>query len=265
MNRKPREEDFVYRHLQDRRIRLIVNGYLLAIVGLGVGVFAALDIGLTTPPEIYRVAKLALVFLPGALGLVLAVGRFVESLLPFAWQRAGTALRRYGEPCQILAAVNSEMVGPADVLEIGERVRTVRLSGTRPGSTYAPEVYLTPSWIVCFSGILWDRLTVFRVADVILAARIGTPLAYLLFTPLFTHTWITLLDCHGVRVRLPLPRASATRLLAEVLARVPWTANHFDPAATPEADADLARFMAEVNRRREELRVTGQTPPTSPS
>ncbi len=160
--------------------------------------------------------------------------------------------------------MNSELAA-AGVIQIGKRIGSYQISGKADASTYSAEVYLTPSWAVCFSGIYGDRLTVFRLSDVVLAARINTPWLHRLFTPLFTHTWVTLRESHGVRVKLPLPNAGATRLLAEVLARVPWVASHFDPATSRETETDFARFVAAVDRRREELRVTDRKPPTSPS
>lgn len=265
MNRDAGESDFIGRYLQGRRTRAIVTGALLAIVGIGAGVVVALDPVFSRSPRTDQVVSFALPFLPGALAIGVVVRKLVEMFVPLWRQPAGVALWRHGEPQQVLADVNAEMGATTGVIWIGGRSMSNGFSPDYPYSPYSAEVYLTPSWLVCFVGIRVDRLAVFRLADVVSVARIRPPWKHLLTYPFDRHTWVTVLDRHGVRLNMLLVTASATRLLAEVLARVPWAVSHFGAATPHDADADLSRFIAEVDRRREELRVTGQTPPTSPS
>jgi hypothetical protein len=205
------------------------------------------------------------VLLPGALGLWM-VGRSLEEMLtPLARRPDGIALRRYGEPQQVLDDVNAELAASTDTTRTGGRVPTFQILESDQGSSYSSKVWLTRSWIVCIAGRRTDRLAIFRLVDVVLAAKCQSPSEQLPHINLFDHTWVTLFDRHGVRLNMALPYADATRLLAEVLARVPWAVNHFDPAAPGGSDADLSRFIAEADRYREELRVTGQKSPDSSS
>ncbi len=117
---------------------------------------------------------------------------------------------------------------------------------------------------MCFGGLAGDRLSIFRPADVALASRIRTPWTRLFSAPFFSYSWVARIDRQAVRVNLLLRHASAARLLGEVLARIPRALDRFEHAARLSPGADPGHFAAESDRR-EEFRLTGRRPPTSPS
>jgi hypothetical protein len=259
--------DVVGERLTSNRVRAFAFWFVMATLGLALASAVSLDDSRPPlrPMRLATLLPLLPFFLPGALALMVMTGRARDLLTPLTRQPDGTALKRYGEPQQVIDAVNAEMAGAPRMIRIGERHRSFRMPSTAEASPYSDEVYLTPSWIVSFSGVAGDRLTIFRLADIVLASRVRTPWTRLLSTPYFSHSWVTLIDRHAVRLNLLLPNASAARLLAEVLTRVPWALGRFNLAARHTSDAAYGHFVAEANRRREEFRLTGRTPPTSPS
>jgi hypothetical protein len=268
MNRDEGPKDYVSQYLRRSPIRDCVVGSVLVLAGLS-GCSVCLSPLLMYPfnPAILILCALGAIaaLVPAALGLWMAGRSLEEMLTPLARRPDGMALQRYGDPQQVLDAVNAELADGTGVKRLARRLRAFQLAGRDQGSSDSAEVWLTPSRVVCFTGRRADRLTIFQLADVVLAARCEAPPGQVPIFTLIAHTGVMLLDRHGVRLKMPLINASATRLLAELLARVPWAVNRIgDP------NTDLGRYVAESDRRREELRreelrVTGQTPPTSPS
>jgi hypothetical protein len=136
--------------------------------------------------------------------------------------------------------------------------------------------YVTPDWLVClrpkerdFLGSEGEDLIIFRLDDLVFASRVPPPsrsLSSYLARPVFQRqVWVALIDRHGAGVDLSFPEADAMRLLAEILGRVPWAVSRFGPTPQPVSAADVGYFIAESARRREAIRLSDQTPPTSPS
>jgi hypothetical protein len=192
-------------------------------------------------------------FLPGAMALMLTVRKIRDLSTPLARHADGLALKRYGNPAELLADIDSELAAPGQRVQFGERARSFQVSASLAAIHSSAEVFLTPSWLACFSGVNADHLTIFRIADIVSAHTTWVPVSSYLVAPFTGHTWVALTDRHGARLKLLLRNTEALRLLSEIFARV------------PRADANFARFVAAVDRRREELRITDRTPPTSPS
>ncbi len=269
---------FVYRLLARWPVRYLGCGVSLSALGLFLGLLAVLDLVKAVRGQTLSEGDLifALVLsLPGLAGLVLIVLALRELTRSPDRHPAVLALGRYGDPRQIVAAVDAEMVYPPEVVRIGHRPRSFAYAPTGEGDTYTAEAYLTRSWLVCLTGserdeqTLFrsdgDRLTIFRLEDIVLASRVSTPSTPVLFAPVRRYDWVAVIDRHGVRLDMPFREADAVRLLAEVVARVPWALSRFDPESPAARQADLGHFVAEAERRREEFRLTGRTPPTSPS
>jgi hypothetical protein len=268
----PKRGGFVHRHLIRRPVRYFVAGLAVAVLGFVVGIAELRHVlrlagGWPQPvQEEFLEALFALfVCVLGTGGIGLAAYSLWSALTLFARHPDVTYLGRYGPPRQVAAAVDAEMADTKNVLQIGYRMRSFRLNASGRGSDYSAEAYLTPNWIVCISNAEADRLTIFRTEDLVVASRIPAPPTSLLFRPLNPHVWVALIDRYGVRVHLPFPEADATRLLAEILGRVPWAVSRFGATAPPVQDVDVGRIVAEATRRREQIRLSDQTPPTSPS
>jgi hypothetical protein len=258
MSKTGRWNNFVSRRLLSYRIVSLVTGFVLTAAAYGLGLFAYCD-GPGKPTTFRFPEVLWLFAIPptlGLLGLWLLTRTTAKLLTPLDRQRDGIALGRYGEPREILACVDAELGDGRRVFRIGPWFR--------PFSQWRPEVYVTTSWLVSLLAPGGDRLTIFRLADVVFAYRVRAGVMSSLLAFCRGEVQVAVIDRHGVRVVLPVPHAEAPRLLAEILARVPWAAGGFDPAASPDAQAGLDRITAEADRRREEYRVTGPSPPAPP-
>jgi hypothetical protein len=269
---------FVYRLLVRWPVRYLGCGVVFAALGLFLGLLVVLDLVKSVRGQTLSEGDLifALILsLPGLAGLALVVLTLRELVRPPDRHPAVLALARYGDPRQVVAAVDAEMARPWDVVRIGHRLRSFAYAPTGGGDTYTAEAYLTRSWLVCLTGgerdgrTLFrsdgDRLTIFRLNDIVLASRVPAPPTPVLFAPVRRYDWVAVIDRHGVRLDMPFREPDAVRLLAEVLGRVPWVVNRFDPDSPHAPGADPGHFVAEADRRREEFRLTGRTPPTSPS
>jgi hypothetical protein len=271
MSETPKWYGFVYRHLSGRPSRYFVLGIVLAAVGIGGGVMKVRDVVRAAGrwpnagDEYFPVFVGFIVCGLGAGGLVLMAHAIRDAITLLDRHPDVTALRRYGPPRQIVGAVDAEMADWRNVTQIRPHLRSFRLQANSPGISYYSEVYLTPTWVVCILNAARDRLGIFRLEDIVLASRVAAPQTFLLFRPIIPRTWVTLIDRYGISIKLPFLEEDAGRLLAEVLARVPWAVNRFEPAAHHDTDADYGHFVAEADRRREEIRLTDRTPPTSPS
>jgi hypothetical protein len=65
---------------------------------------------------------------------------------------------------------------------------------------------------------------------------------------------LILIDRHDTRLEIFGTPAAVSRLLAEVLARVPWVLERFDPEAENAWGQDRTGTLAELDRRREQSR-----------
>lgn len=247
MSRTSGQNDVISRRLFSDLTDNLFFGFLLTVVGLGLGLIMYTEdmfreaFGAIGALPVGRYIKIFVFLLvTGGPGVWLLVRKTGELLTPYDRQPWGVALRRYGEPRQIIAAVKVEMADGSKVILVGERSRSF--------SWVSPQVYLTPSWLACFWGAGGSRLTIFRLADVVLVSQVRMPLIFSIAASIRRDTWVALIDRHGVRVVLPFARPDAIRLLAEVLARAPWSTCHFASTSQREA-ATLGRFMEESARR----------------
>jgi hypothetical protein len=272
------EPGFVQEHLLEWQRRRVYIGILLASAGLLFGILpgATIWVRLYRDGVLWGVLPVTFhdVILVVLLSMVSGAGLYGAVLVICASAEMGTwpdrnpdivALSRLGNIRKVVAAINAEMANSKQVVRVGHRYRTFQISWSSEGAnSYTSEAYLTPNWLVCLTGYEGHRFTIFRLRDIVLVVRVPPPIS-VLFAPLSRHVWVALVDRHGVRLELPFREADATRLLAEVLARVPWAINRFVPAREHASAAGLDNFITEADQRREQQRFNVQTPPISPS
>jgi hypothetical protein len=191
----------------------------------------------------------------GALGIVLATTGVVE-LVRLGRHEDMQALARYGPPDEVDAAIDAELASPGPLARIG---RASTLLGARPrhGVLRGEEVLLTPSWLIHLHWDRRERVDVLRLDSLVLASRCN-PLG--LFSVGVAvgkdapPAWAVLADRQGVKLMVGGTEEGVTRLLAEVLARVPWVLDRFDEPTQRAWEQDRTAVVAEADRRREQLR-----------
>jgi hypothetical protein len=156
------------------------------------------------------------------------------------------ALARYGPPREVVAAIDAELAEGKQVTRVGQGLRSFQVP-VRNELGYN-EVYLTPSWLVHFSGPELSHVQVFHLDSLILAGRRGDR--------------VVLADRHGVEAEIPGTDTGLTRLLAEILVRVPWALNRFDEETERTWRDDRDQIIAAVDRQRQDIRKP--SPPPSP-
>jgi hypothetical protein len=234
------EGGFLFSHLVECRRRSLRQGLPVIVVALA-AIFVVLPVApaglLPFGDRFYPI--LFVVCVAGALGLMAAIRDAAGALGPRSRHPAVVALGRYGEPCRVADAVDAEMADPARVVKIGHRLHSFRFA-LGGGTTRSAEAYLTPTWLVCLTGSDLERLTVFRLEDIVLAAR-----APVRSNLLDRHDGVRVIDRHGVYLDLPFREADAVRFLAEVLARVPWAVNRFAAPLPPKCKGEFTAEGAE--------------------
>jgi hypothetical protein len=80
------------------------------------------------------------------------------------------------------------------------------------------------------------RLTFFELDSIVIAARRGNSLF--------------LMDQHQANLIIPGTEGGLLRLLAEILTRVPWALNHFEPEVEKSWTENPQRVITEVQERR---------------
>jgi hypothetical protein len=156
------------------------------------------------------------------------------------------ALARYGPPREVIAAIDAELAEPGQVRRLGKGAGSLQWGAN--ADLVFNEVYLTRSWLISLAGTDWTRLKVFRLDSLVVACR--------------REGHAVLVDRHGVRARVPGTDAGLTRLLAEILVRVPWALNRFDEEAERAWQDNRDQVIAAVDRKRQEIRKS--SPPPSP-
>jgi len=146
------------------------------------------------------------------------------------------ALARYGPPLEIVAAVDAELAARKEVTRIGSGLRSFHMR--IENELGFNEVYVTPSWLVHFAGPELSHLQVFHLDSLILAGRRD-------------EQHVVLVDRHGVENEILGTEAGLTRLLAEILARVPWALNRFDEKTERSWHDDRNQIIAAVDRKRQ--------------
>jgi hypothetical protein len=172
------------------------------------------------------------------------------------------ALSRYGPPAEVMKAIDDEVIDDQVLVRVGKVQKSFSsLTTLAQLELGGAEVILTDSWLIHLWGEDGHRANVMRLDDLVCASRsldirtdgLGAALV--------------LIDRHNVRLDLHGTDAGVSRLLTEVLARVPWALERFD-AETERAWADdRTGVLAAVERRRDEFRRRGGQPgtPTTPA
>jgi hypothetical protein len=165
------------------------------------------------------------------------------------------ALGRYGPPPEVAAAIDAEVLAGKRLVRLGT-LPTFLNPVHQPGEFLGHQVLLTESWLLDFYRYEGDRFNALRLTDLVWATRESTP----------GRAKLILIDRHDTRLEIAGAPAAVSRLLAEVLARVPWVLGRFDPEAERAWGQDRTGILAELDRRREQFR-RGDQPgaPTTPA
>jgi hypothetical protein len=166
------------------------------------------------------------------------------------------ALGRYGPPPEVAAAIDAEVLGGRQFACLGTLQRYLS-PVPDPGEMYGHQVLLTETWLLDFYRYEGDRFNAMRLTDLVWATRESA----------IGRAKLVLIDRHDTRLEITGTPAAVSRLLAEVLARVPWVLERFDPETEKTWREDRTGILADVERRREQFRRDdGQPgPPTAPA
>jgi hypothetical protein len=162
------------------------------------------------------------------------------------------ALSRYGPPAEVLAAIEAELADPLRVVRMGRRRRSFRLDFGAAGGPVFGEVLLTPFWLVFLPDEDQGGLGLLRLDSIVWAYRAEATALHVL-AGVAPPAAVFLADRHGVMVQVPGTDEGATRLLAEVLCRVPWVVNRFDPDTLRVWKESPGQIVAEADRRRRHI------------
>ena len=150
-------------------------------------------------------------------------------------------LSRYGPLSELVPAIEAELADPAKVKRFGVRLDLLGRLWPRLGfyEELGPyEVFLSPSWLI----FVWregDRMSFFHLPSLVVAA--------------LAKKRVVLIDDRNHWLKIPGTEGGRMRLLAEILERVPWALNHFDPE-TEKAWADnRVQVVSHVRQRRDQM------------
>jgi hypothetical protein len=169
------------------------------------------------------------------------------------------ALGRYGPPPEVVVAIDAEVVAGRRLVRLGT-LPTLLNPVHEPGVLRGHEVILTESWLLDFWRQEGDRCNAMRLTDLVRAAQeepgvSGAGLATLVLT-----------DRHGVGLCINGTEAAVGRLLAEVLARVPWVLGRFEPQPERAGPQGRGGTLAEEDRREQVRRAdVRRGPPPTPT
>jgi hypothetical protein len=166
------------------------------------------------------------------------------------------ALGRYGPPPEVVAAIDAEVLSGRCLARLGT-LQTYLSPVPDPGEMYGHQVLLTETWLLDFYRYEGDRFNALRLTDLVWATRESTS----------RRAKLILIDRHDTRLEIFGTPAAVSRLLAEVLARVPWVLERFDPQSDPAARPGRADPDAEVEDREAIRRADvrpGPPPPPPP-
>jgi hypothetical protein len=165
------------------------------------------------------------------------------------------ALGRYGPPSEVVAAIDAEVLAGRRLVRLGTLPKLLS-PVPAPGELRGHQVILTESWLLDFWRGEGDRFNAMRLADIVWASREHS----------LDEAKLALLDRHDVPLKIIGTPAAVGRLLAEVLGRVPWVLERFDPEAERAWGQDRTGILADVDRRREQFRRGDQSgTPTTPA
>jgi hypothetical protein len=140
------------------------------------------------------------------------------------------ALARYGQPEEVIAAIDREL-SAADTVRIGD-------------------TYVTASWLVILpQGMNWIRcLRLDSIVQADLEPR--GPALHEMGAELVAE----FVDRDGVKVRRPGTKKAVRRVFIEVLARTPWALGRFEEQTEMNWGEEREQVLREVDARREQIR-----------
>jgi hypothetical protein len=156
------------------------------------------------------------------------------------------ALARYGPPAEVLDAIDTELADEANVVHVGQPMRSFTFTSWRTGELNGAQVFLTPSWLVHLWGEEGRRMNVQRLGDLMVVYRIDVPPS----GGLPAVASAVFIDRHDVKVEVVGTVEGVSRLLTQVLVRVPWALDRFDAVAERQWRENREQIIAEVERRR---------------
>jgi hypothetical protein len=232
----------------------------LGLAGIGVTVTLAglASLGLEGGGGLLPVGVVAL---PAMIGLLVAWGIH-------RWPRPDrhpdiTVLRRYGNPQEVVRAIEEEVGDGRRVLRIGLGGKAgtgLRISPRRAGLwvlAHVPlprEVLLTASWLLYPTSDVGDRWAFLHLDSIVLAYRSE---ALPPGDSASGEACAVLVDRHGFKVEVPSTEVGITCLLAEILSRVPWALDRFDEATQRAWKDDREQVITAADRRRAEAQAEG--------
>jgi hypothetical protein len=221
---------------------VLVLGILLALPTLAC-LGAAIDA--TVMKKDREAPIVALIMLGfGGVAVVLIVWAAQALLRPHR-NRDVRQLARYGDPLALLDEIDRELADVQNVFAIGYPQKIFSLGFSTPELHGPAAVLLTRSWLVYSWGSRGHRMSCHRLAELAVVYRAE---AMILNSPVASAVFI---DRHNARIEVPGGVGPVTRLLAEVLRRVPWALNRFDPAMERAWQENREQIIADVDRRRE--------------
>jgi hypothetical protein len=244
---------FLRRQLGRRPRKLIIAGAIFAVLfspSLYL-LFLVLTRGNTGRPPLQMVLVFCAV---EALSLAFIVWGVV-ALRRLARHPDLLALGRYGPPAEVAAAIDAELADPQQVVRIGRVLRSFSVVVAPEKGEVAGELLFTPSWLVCVTGEDGSRLHALRLADLVWVYR--RPSAPLQVALGWEPTGqVVLCDRHGFELTVPGTEQGLARVMAEVIARVPWALTRFDEQTEKSWRDQREQVIAEADRRRQETPAT---------
>jgi hypothetical protein len=251
--------NFLRRRLARRPLRVLLFGVALAlfcVVGL---VLVLWDAGRGTIKRNDLLSILIFVATESVLVLTLVVGAAFKLMRAHDCDhRDIRALGRYGVPVEMVAAIDAEVQAGRRLLRLGT-LETFFNPFPDPGEFRGHQIILTESWLLDFWRYEGDRFHAVRLPDLVCAAPSPGALGR------GRTAGLVLIDRHDVRLEIVGKTAAVGRLLAEVLARVPWALERFDPQTERDWGQDRTCILSEVDRRREQFRGGQPGAPTAPA
>jgi hypothetical protein len=158
------------------------------------------------------------------------------------------ALTRYGPLSELIPEIEREVASKQDVVAIGKTLRTFFPITPSMAALNLTQVMLTRSWLIHFRGEGGHRMSFLRLNSIIVAHRPVHP------TTGQPINRIVLMDRCGARVDVYGKSSDLTRLLVNLLPRIPWALTHFGTEQERAWQENRGLFIASIDQRREQFR-----------
>jgi hypothetical protein len=238
---------FLRKHLRRRPRKLLIVGLILVILLSPCAVGSVLLIA-DSPRGGSGALPAALVFsLVWMAGLVVTVWG-ARGLRRLERNRDVQALARYGVPGEVVDAIDAELTDEENVACVGRPMTSFTFTSWRTGELNGAQVLLTRSWLVHLWGEEGHRMNVLRLTDLMVVSRADARQAAVLGGQPVSSA--VLIDRHDLRIEVVGTVEGITRLLANVLTRVPWALDRFEPGTERTWAENREQIITEVERRR---------------